>query len=126
MRLIPAGLSLAQAHDHEERQGMGLLCWLPTLKTNHSIAIIELYPESEEFGEILSEVEQPEMEHPLHHLFYSPNGRLYASGLDPSCSLAEVRWSPDAGGAPVISGFDSLDTQGQIVSEDIIMATLAY
>ncbi|MFY2822883.1 hypothetical protein [Ruegeria sp. MALMAid1280] len=108
------------AQDREESQGMVLLRGLPTLDTSHSIAVIELDPESERFGEILSEVEQPEMVHPLHHLYYSPSGRLYATGLDPSCSLAEVGLSPDAGGAPVMSGFTCLDTQGQMVGEDIM------
>ncbi|WP_170431357.1 hypothetical protein [Ruegeria arenilitoris] len=120
--LILAGLSPALSQDREESQGMVLLRGLPTLDTRHSIAIIELDPESDRFGEILSEVEQPEMVHPLHHLYYSPNGRLYSTGLDPSCSLAEVGLSRDAGGAPVISGFDCLDTQGQMVGEDIMWA----
>ncbi|MEW2916185.1 hypothetical protein AB1A64_03855 [Ruegeria sp. ANG10] len=118
--LVLAGLSPALAQDREESQGMVLLRGLPTLDTKHSIAIVELDPESDRFGEILSEVEQPEMEHPLHHLYYSPNGRLYATGLDPSCSLAEIGLARDAGGAPVISGFTCLDTQGQMVGEDIM------
>lgn len=121
--LVLAGLSPALSQDREESQGMVLLRGLPTLDTKHSIAIVELDPESDRFGEILSEVEQPEMEHPLHHLYYSPNGRLYATGLDPSCSLAEVGLARDAGGAPVISGFTCLDTQGQMVGEDIMWTT---
>lgn len=62
------------------------------------------------------------MVRPLHQLNYNPNGRFYSTGLDPSCSLNEVGLSRDAGGAPVISGFTCLDTQGQAVSEDIILA----
>ncbi|MES0826618.1 hypothetical protein [Ruegeria sp. SCP11] len=120
--LVLAGLSPALSQDREESQGMVLLRGLPTLDTSHSVAIIELDPESDRFGEILSEVEQPEMVHPLHHLYYSPNGRLYSTGLDPSCSLAEVGLSRDASGAPVISGFTCLDTQGQMVGEDIMWA----
>lgn len=125
--LVGAGLILASqtpalSQDREESQGMVLLRGLPTLDTSHSIAIVELDPESDRFGEILSEVEQPEMVHPLHHLYYSPNGRLYSTGLDPSCSLAEVGLSRDADGAPVISGFTCLDTQGQMVGEDIMWA----
>ncbi len=121
--LVLMGLSPAQSQEREESQAMVLLRGLPTLDTSHSIAIIELDPESDRFGEILSEVEQPEMEHPLHHLYYSPNGRLYATGLDPSCSLAEIGLSRDADGAPVISGFTCLDTQGQMVGEDIMWTT---
>ncbi|WP_037308744.1 hypothetical protein [Ruegeria halocynthiae] len=121
--VVVTGLSPAHSQDREESQGMVLLRGLPTLDTNHSIAIVELDPESDRFGDILSEVEQPEMEHPLHHLYYSPNGRLYATGLDPVCSLAEIGLSRDAGGAPVVSGFTCLDTQGQIVGEDIMWAT---
>ncbi|CUK09332.1 hypothetical protein RUE5091_03164 [Ruegeria denitrificans] len=120
--LALTGLSPALSQEREESQGMVLLRGLPTLDTKHSIAIVELDPESDQFGEILSEVEQPDIEHPLHHLYYSPNGRLYATGLDPSCSLAEVGLARDAGGAPVISGFTCLDTQGQMVGEDIMWA----
>ncbi|WP_170763653.1 hypothetical protein [Ruegeria lacuscaerulensis] len=117
------GMSPALAQNREESQGMVLLRGLPTLDTSHSIAIVELDPESDRFGEILSEVEQPDMEHPLHHLYYSPNGRLYSTGLDPSCSLAEIGLSRDSSGAPVISGITCLDTQGQMVGEDIMWAT---
>ncbi len=121
--LILIGMSSAQAQNREESQGMVLLRGLPTLDTKHSVAIVELDPESGRFGEILSEVEQPDIEHPLHHLYYSPNGRLYSTGLDPSCSLAEIGLSRDSNGAPVISGFTCLDTQGQMVGEDIMWTT---
>lgn len=106
----------------EESQGMVLLRGLPTLGTKHSVAIVELDPESENFGKILSEAEQPDMAEPLHHLYYSPNGRLYATGLDPSCSLAEIGLARDASGAPTVTGFDCIDTQGQMVGEDIMWA----
>ncbi len=121
--LILIEMSSAQAQNREESQGMVLLRGLPTLDTKHSVAIVELDPESDRFGEILSEVEQPDIEHPLHHLYYSPNGRLYSTGLDPSCSLAEIGLSRDSNGAPVISGFTCLDTQGQMVGEDIMWTT---
>ncbi len=121
--LILIGMSSTQAQNREESQGMVLLRGLPTLDTKHSVAIVELDPESDRFGEILSEVEQPDIEHPLHHLYYSPNGRLYSTGLDPSCSLAEIGLSRDSNGAPVISGFTCLDTQGQMVGEDIMWTT---
>ncbi|MEX0337418.1 MAG: hypothetical protein AB3N11_00110 [Arenibacterium sp.] len=104
----------------EESQGMVLLRGLPTLETEHSVAIVELDPESENFGKILSEVEQPDMAEPFHHLYYSPNGRLYATGLDPECSLAEIGLARDANGAPIVTGFDCLDTAGQMVGEDIM------
>ncbi|MCG7520786.1 hypothetical protein [Ruegeria sp. Ofav3-42] len=121
--LMVCGLSAAEAQNREESQGMVLLRGLPTLDTKHSVAIVELDPESDRFGEILSEVEQPDMQHPLHHLYYSPNGRLYSTGLDPSCSLAEIGLSRDASGTPVIEGFTCLDTKGQVVGEDIMWTT---
>jgi hypothetical protein len=108
----------------EETQAVVLLRGLPTLDTNHSIAIVELDPESEKFGAILHDYEISGMELPLHHLYYSPNGRLYSTGLDPSCSLAEIGLSRDATGAPVINGFECLDTQGQQVGEDIMWHTV--
>ena len=58
-----------QAQEREESQAMVLLRGLPTLGTKHSIASVELDPESEQFGEILSELEQPDTVHPLHHLY---------------------------------------------------------
>lgn len=108
----------------EESHAMVLLRGLPTLNTSHSIAIVELDPEQDNFGEILSEVEQPEMTHPLHHLYYSPTGRLYASGLDPACSLAEIGLQRGSTGAPEVTGFDCLNTQGQMVGEDIMWHTV--
>ena len=74
----------------EESQAVVLLRGLPTLDTVHSVAIVEMDPEAENFGAILQEFEIPNMPAPLHHLYYSPTGRLYATGLDPACSLAEV------------------------------------
>lgn len=105
---------------NEESKAIVLLRGLPTLDTNHSIAIVELDPESENFGEILQEFEFADYAMPLHHLYYSPTGRLYATGLDPQCSLAEVDLARDASGAPVINGVECIDTGGQQVGEDII------
>ena len=110
----------AQSRNVEETQGIVLLRGLPTLGTGHSVAIVELDPEADNFGEILHEYETSGFELPLHHLYYSPQGRLYSTGLDPACSLAEVGLSRDSSGAPVINSVDCLDTQGQQVGEDII------
>jgi len=104
----------------EESQALVLLRGLPTLNTVHSIAIVELNPEAKNFGAILQEVELPKLVHPLHHLYYSPNGRLYSTGLDPKCSLAEVSLARNASGTAVIKGVKCLDTGGQQVGEDII------
>ena len=113
----------AAATDAEATQAMVLLRGLPTLGTSHSVAIVELDPEKENFGEIITEHEFGGFEHPLHHMYYSPAGRLYSTGLDPACSLAEIGLSRDATGAPVINGVECLDTQGQLVGEDIMWAT---
>ena len=110
----------ADTRNVEETQGIVLLRGLPTLGTGHSIAIVELDPEADNFGEILHEYEVSGFELPLHHLYYSPQGRLYSTGLDPACSLAEVGLSRDSSGAPVINSVDCLDTQGQQVGEDIM------
>ena len=111
-----------QAQVREESHAMVLLRALPTLSTAHSVAIIELDPESDDFGKIISEKDQPELDHPLHHLYYSPNGRLYSTGLDPKCSLAEIGLARDASGAPEVTGIECLDTAGQMVGEDIMWA----
>ena len=108
----------------EEAQAMVLLRGLPTLGTPHSVAIVEMDPESANFGAILKEFEIPSLEIPLHHLYYSPTGRLYATGLDPKCSLAEVGLARDASGSPVINGVTCLDTKGQQVGEDIVWHTV--
>lgn len=120
---VISSMAVAQAQDREESQGIVLLRGLPTLDTKHSIAIVELDPESDLFGEILSEVEQPDMALPLHHLYYNPNGRLYATGLDPTCSLAEIGLTRQVSGAPAVRDFTCLDTQGQMVGEDIMWTT---
>lgn len=114
----------APERNPEEGQAMVLLSGLPTLGTNHAVAIVELDPESPNFGAILQQFEMPDLELPLHHLYYSPTGRLYSTGLDPKCSLAEVGLSRDAAGAPVINGVTCLDTQGQQVGEDIMWHTV--
>jgi hypothetical protein len=104
----------------EESQGLVLLRGLPTLDTKHSVAIVELDPEAENFGEILQDYEFADYDLPLHHLYYSPTGRLYATGMDPQCSLVEIKLARDASGSPVIKGIDRIDTGGQQVGEDII------
>jgi hypothetical protein len=114
----------APERNPEEGQAMVLLRGLPTLDTKHSVAIVELDPESPDFGAILQQYEMPELDLPLHHLYYSPTGRLYATGLDPKCSLAEVGLERNAEGAPVINGVTCLDTRGQQVGEDIMWHTV--
>ncbi len=104
----------------EAAQGMVLLRGLPTLGTVHSVAIVELDPEAASFGALLQDFELPDLQAPLHHLYYSPTGRLYATGLDPKCSLAEVGLSRNAEGAAVIKGVTCLNTQGQQIGEDIV------
>src|SRR5262249_3681421 len=104
----------------EESQALVLLRGLPTLGTKHSVAIVELNPEAKNFGAILQEFELPDLTFPLHHLYYSPNGRLYSTCLDPKSSLFEVSLSRNASGAAVIKGVKPLDTGGQQVGEDII------
>ena len=116
----PSDDTATAASEVEKTQAIVLLRGLPTLGTSHSVAIVELDPEAENFGEILTEYEFAGFEMPLHHLYYSPSGRLYSTGLDPACSLAEVGLSRDATGAPAIDGVECLDTQGQVVGEDIM------
>jgi hypothetical protein len=110
----------ASERNAEAGQAMVLLRGLPTLGTKHSVAIVELDPEAANFGAILQEVELPDLVQPLHHLYYSPTGRLYSTSLDPKCSLAEIGLSRNAQGAAVINGVTCLDTGGQQVGEDII------
>src|SRR5262245_20797777 len=104
----------------EESQALVLLRGLPTLGTKHSIAIVEMNPDAANFGAILQDFELPDLTLPLHHLYYSPNGRLYSTCLDPKSSLFEVSLSRNASGAAVIKGVKHLDTGGQQVGEDII------
>ncbi|GLX79739.1 hypothetical protein tinsulaeT_30790 [Thalassotalea insulae] len=104
----------------EESQAIILLSGLPTLDTKDSIAIIELDPESPKFGHIIYEYALPKFDAPLHHLYYSPNGRLYATGLGTQCSLAEIALVRDVNATPIITGVDCLDTGGQSVGEDIM------
>lgn len=105
---------------NEESQALVLLRGLPTKDTVHSMAIVELDPNSTRFGEIFQDYEFPELEEPLHHLYYSPTGRLYATGLDPKCSLAEIKLTRNTRGSPEIQSHQCLDTQGQVVGEDMM------
>ena len=108
----------------EETQALVLLRGLPTLRTAHSIAIVELNPEAANFGAILQDFDLPNLTLPLHHLYYSPNGRLYSTCLDPKFSLAEIALSRNATGAAVINGVKPVNTGGQQVGEDIIWHTV--
>jgi len=108
----------------EESQALVLLRGLPTLGTVHSVAIVELNPDAANFGAILQEVELSNLTLPLHHLYYSPNGRLYATCLDPKFSLAEIGLSRNASGAAVINGVKPINTGGQQVGEDIVWHTV--
>ena len=110
---------------NEKSQALVLLRGLPTKDTLHSIAIVELDPSSTRFGEIFQDYELPNLDEPLHHLYYSPTGRLYATGLDPKCSLMEIKLTRDTQGAPNIQGHKCLETQGQVVGEDIIWHNVA-
>ena len=114
----------ARAFGGEEAQAVVLLRGLPTLGTQHSVAIVEMDPEAENFGAILNEFELPDLQIPLHHVYYSPTGRLYATGLDPKCSLAEIGLARNASGVAQINGVECLDTQGQQVGEDIMWHTV--
>ncbi len=109
-----------EASNPDETMAVALLRGLPTLGTVHSVAIVQVDPEADDFGAILEEFEIPSLEKPLHHLYYSPTGRLYATGLDPQCSLAEIMLARNISGGPVINGVDCLDTEGQQVGEDIM------
>lgn len=104
----------------EETQAIVLLSGLPTLETTDSIAIIEMDPESANFGDILYDYPLPELDAPMHHLYYSPNGRLYATGLGSQCSLAEIGLVRNAKAEPMINKFECLNTNGQNVGEDIM------
>jgi hypothetical protein len=104
----------------EETQAMVLLSGLPTLGTSDSIAIIDMDPDSANFGNILYDYPLPKLDAPMHHLYYSPNGRLYATGLGSQCSLAEIDLVRNAKAEPIISNFECLNTNGQNVGEDIM------
>ncbi|MEH6524431.1 MAG: hypothetical protein V7723_00045 [Sneathiella sp.] len=120
MSVTWSALTNAANSVREESQAVVVLRGLPTLDSKHSIAIVEMDPESDNFGNIIVEFEQPDIKEPLHHLYYSPSGRLYAAGLDPECSFAEIGLARDASGKPVVTKIDCIDTKGQMVGEDIM------
>ncbi|MEH6547695.1 MAG: hypothetical protein V7701_14760 [Sneathiella sp.] len=120
MSVTWSALTNAANSVREESHAVVILRGLPTLDTKHSIAIVEMDPESDNFGNILDEFDQPDIEQPLHHLYYSPAGRLYATGLDVECSFAEIGLTRDASGKPVVTKIVCIDTEGQMVGEDIM------
>ena len=79
-----------RASGGEETQALVLLRGLPTLDTTNSIAIVEMDPEAQNFGAILYEFETPNIDPPLHHIYYSPTGRAYATALDPKCKIGRA------------------------------------
>ena len=107
----------------EEGVGIVITRALPP-NTEHGIAMVDMDPESETFGTILDHHFLKDLAHPPHHLYYSPAGRLYASGLDAECSLMEVKLERDATGKPVLTDVICIPTGGQQVGEDIIWRTV--
>ncbi len=107
----------------EETQALVLLRGLPTLGTKNSVAIVEMDPEAENFGAILYEFETLDIDPPLHHIYYSPTGRAYATSMDPKCSLVEIGLARDASGSPLINDVSCIDT-GQQVGEDMVWHTV--
>ena len=61
----PTEETASDARNVEETQAIVLLRGLPTLDTSHSIAIVELDPEADNFGEILHEYEYSGFDLPL-------------------------------------------------------------
>lgn len=90
----------------------------------HGIAMVDVDPDSKQFGTPLSRYPLPGLQDPPHHLYYSPAGRLYATGLDPKKSLMEIKLIRDATGRPQIKDVVFLDTGGQQVGEDMIWRTV--
>ncbi len=93
--------------------------------TKHGIDLIYVDPSSPRFGTFLQRFTALPYEggQPPHHLYYSPWGRLYATGLDPRCSLMEVELLLD-NGTPVIESVECLPTGGQVVGENILWRTV--
>ncbi|MCG8421161.1 MAG: hypothetical protein MJE77_24840 [Proteobacteria bacterium] len=97
---------------------------LPEFDTQHGIDLIYIDPESAHFGKFLQRFTDLPYEggEPPHHLYYN-RGRLYATSLDPRCSLLEIDLQLE-NGKPAISGTECLPTGGQVVGEDIMWRTV--
>lgn len=82
------------------------------------VALVNLDPESDGFGEILQTLELGEGVLP-HHLYYNHDqSRLYNTTLG-GAFLYELILERDADGIPTITGATPIDTGGSIVGEDM-------
>lgn len=98
---------------------------LPEFGTKHGIDLIYIDPESPRFGTFVQRFTELPYEggEPPHHLYYSPAGRLYATGLDPRCSLMQVDLQL-VGGTPVVEEVRCVPTNGHVAGEDILWRTV--
>ena len=103
---------------HTERPGLHFVDYRNLGNGPDGVALIDLDPESERFGEILQNVEIGMGVLP-HHLYFNRDAsRLYTSALS-GAYLYEILLTHDAHGLPQISSIEPIDTHGNIVGEDI-------
>ena len=82
------------------------------------VALIDLDPESEHFGEIVQNVEIDMAVLPHHLYFNHDQSRLYTSALG-GAYLYEILLEHDAGDLPQITSIEPINTGGNTVGEDL-------
>ena len=120
-----AGNERARTPGSHENIALVITRGLPEFGTKHGIDLIYIDPESANFGTFVQRFTDLPYEggEPPHHLYYSPTGRLYATGLDPRCSLMQVDLQL-VSGTPVIEDVRCIPTNGHVAGEDILWRTV--
>jgi DNA-binding beta-propeller fold protein YncE len=100
---------------HTERPGLLFVDYRNLGGGPDGVALIDLDPESEHFGEIVQNVEIGVGVLPHHLYFNHDQSRLYTTALG-GAHLYEILLHE---GLPQISGIEAIDTGGNIVGEDL-------
>lgn len=106
------------ADAHLDRPGLTFVDYRHLQGGPDGVALIDLDPESEHFGEILQNVEIAANVLPHHLYFNHDQSRLYTSALGGD-QLYEIILEHDASGLPRIHSIEPIDTGGNIVGEDV-------
>ncbi|MDQ3460261.1 MAG: hypothetical protein M3498_13335 [Deinococcota bacterium] len=110
--------STASSDAHTQRPGLLLVDYRNLGEGPDGVALIDLDPESAQFGEIIQNVEIGVGVLPHHLYFNHDQSKLYTTALGGE-HLYEIFLEHGPDGTPVITSIEPIDTGENIVGEDI-------
>ncbi|MEX2535558.1 MAG: hypothetical protein WD273_08145 [Trueperaceae bacterium] len=113
-----ASAQSSEAGANAERPGLIFVDYRNMGNGPDGLALIDLDPESERFGEIVQNVEMGVGVLPHHLYFNHDQSRVYNTALG-GAHLYEILLEYDRGGTPTITSVEPIDTGDNIVGEDL-------